>query len=463
VELLKEAGFNTVRTSHNPPAEAFLRACDRMGLLVLDEAFDGWRTQKNPHDYASIFDEWAKRDIQSMVARDRNHPSIIMWSIGNEIIERTKPEAVQTAKLLSGYVKELDTTRPVTSAMTSWNEGWSVFDSLMAAHDICGYNYQLHEAPKDHQRVPSRVIVQTESYPREAFKNWQAVQTQPYVIGDIVWTALDYLGESGIGRWYYPGEPTGEHWERDFFPWHGAYCGDIDLTGWRKPISHYRNLLWNNNEKLYLAVKEPNPANGEIKETLWSVWPTWESWTWPGMDNKPLEVEVYSKYPKVKLYLNNQLIAEKETNISTQFKATIPVNYQAGELKVVGINKDGKTETKVLRTASAPARIQLTADRKVLQANGQDLCYVNVQLQDAAGNPQPNADNTLHFEVEGAGTLIGVDNALLTDTALYQSNTRKAWKGRAMVVIRSARKAGNITLKVKAEGLPESKLIITSK
>lgn len=463
VELLKEAGFNTVRTSHNPPAEAFLRACDRLGLLVLDEAFDGWRTQKNPHDYASIFDVWAKRDIQSMVARDRNHPSIIMWSIGNEIIERTKPEAVQTAKLLSGYVKELDTTRPVTSAMTSWNEGWSVFDSLMAAHDICGYNYQLHEAPKDHQRAPSRVIVQTESYPHEAFKNWQAVQTQPYVIGDIVWTALDYLGESGIGRWYYPGEPTGEHWERDFFPWHGAYCGDIDLTGWRKPISHYRNLLWNNNEKLYLAVKEPNPDNGEMKETLWSVWPTWESWTWPGMDNKPLEVEVYSKYPKVKLYHNNQLIAEKETNLSTQFKATIPVNYQPGELKVVGIDKDGKTETKVLRTASAPARIQLTADRKVLQANGQDLCYVNVQLQDAAGNPQPNADNTLHFEVEGAGTLIGVDNALLTDTTLYQSNTRKAWKGRAMVVIRSARKAGNITLKVKAEGLPESKLIITSK
>lgn len=463
VELLKAAGFNTVRTSHNPPAEAFLRACDRLGLLVIDEAFDGWRTEKNKNDYARFFDTWAKRDIQSMVARDRNHPSIVMWSIGNEIIERTKPEAVQTAKSLSGYVKELDKTRPVTSAMTTWNEGWAVFDSLMAAHDICGYNYQLHEAPKDHERAPNRVIVQTESYPREPFKNWRAVQTQAYVIGDIVWTAQDYLGESGIGRWYYPGEPKGEHWERDFFPWHGAYCGDIDLTGWRKPISHYRNLLWNKTERLYLAVKEPNPDKDSIHETMWSVWPTWESWTWPGSEGKPLEVEVYSNYPTIKLYLNNQLMAEKATNLATEFKATIPVNYQAGELKVVGIDKDGKTETRLLQTAKTTAQIKLTADRKVLQANGQDLSYVTVELTDAAGCLNPNAENTLHFQVEGAGSIIGVDNALLTDTALYQSNARKAWKGRAMIVIRSSHKAGIVRLKVSADGFAGSQLIIAAK
>lgn len=462
VELLKVAGFNTVRTSHNPPSEAFLKACDQLGLLVINEAFDGWRTEKNPHDYAKIFDAWAQRDIQSMVLRDRNHPSIIMWSIGNEIIERTKPEAVETTKLLSGYVKAIDTTRPVTSAMTSWNEGWSVFDPMMAAHDICGYNYQLHESVKDHQRVPNRVILQTESYPREAFKNWNAVQSQDYVIGDIVWTAMDYLGESGIGRWYYPGEPKGEHWERDFFPWHGAYCGDIDLTGWRKPISHYRNMLWNNTEKLYMAVKEPNPDNGEIKETMWSVWPTWDSWTWPGREGKQLEVEIYSKYPLVRLYLNNQLIAEKQTTISEEYKATIPVNYSAGELKVIGYENDIQMETKILNTASKPAEIKLTSDRKVLKANGQDLSFVIVELKDADGIIEPNAENQLSFKVEGPGVIAGVDNARLNDADLYVSNSRKAWKGRAMVVIKSTHKAGNIKLTVSSAGLPDATTTINS-
>jgi len=456
VELLKAAGFNTVRTSHNPPSEAFLNACDQLGLLVIDEAFDGWRTEKNAHDYAKLFDTWAQRDIQSMVLRDRNHPSVVMWSIGNEIIERTKPEAVQTAKLLVGYVKAIDTTRPVTSAMTTWNEGWSVFDPLMAEHDICGYNYQLHESEKDHQRVPSRVILQTESYPREAFKNWNAVQTQPYVIGDIVWTALDYLGESGIGRWYYPGEPKGEHWENDFFPWHGAYCGDVDLLGWRKPISHYRNMLWNDTEKLYLAVKEPNPDNGVIKETLWSVWPTWESWTWPGMLGKPLEVEVYSKYPSVRLYLNGKLIGEKPTTKAQEFKAVFAVPYAEGTLKAVGVDNNKEVESKILKTAGQLSNIRLKAEQKQLKANGQDLAFVIVELTDANGNLQPNAENQLHFKVEGPGVIAGVDNARLNDPDMYVSNTRKAWKGRAMVVIKSTHNAGNIKLTVSCEGLPDA-------
>ncbi|MFT3751633.1 MAG: glycoside hydrolase family 2 TIM barrel-domain containing protein [Paludibacter sp.] len=453
VKLLKSAGFNTVRTSHNPPSEAFLNACDRLGLLVVDEAFDGWRTEKNPYDYASIFDKWAKSDIQSMVLRDRNHPSVIMWSIGNEIIERTEPQAVETAKLLSAYVKEIDATRPVTSAMTTWNQGWSVFDPLMAAHDVCGYNYTLHESEKDHQRVPSRIILQTESYPREAFKNWNAVQTQPYVIGDIVWTALDYLGESGIGRWYYPGEPKGEHWEHDFFPWHGGYCGDVDLLGGRKPISHYRNLLWNNTEKLYLAVKEPNPDGGAIKETMWSVWPTWESWTWPGNEGKLLEVEVYSKYPAVRLYLNDKLIGEKPTAQRQEFKALFLVPYAEGILKAVGVTGTKEVESKILKTAGQASKIRLKAEQKQLKANGQDVSFVIVELTDSNGNLQPNAENQLRFKVEGEGTIAGVDNARLNDPDAYVSNTRKAWKGRAMVVIKSTLNAGTVKLTVESDGL----------
>ncbi len=463
VELLKAAGFNAVRTSHNPPAEAFLDACDRLGLLVIDEAFDGWRTEKNPYDYARIFDKWAKTDIQSMVLRDRNHPSVIMWSIGNEIIERTSPEAVQTARFLASAIKEVDNTRPVTSAMTTWNQGWSVFDSLMAEHDICGYNYTLQESGKDHQRVPSRVIVQTESYPREAFKNWQAVQNQPWVIGDFVWTALDYLGESGIGRWFYPGETKGEHWEADLFPWHGAYCGDIDLTGWRKPISHYRNILWNDTEKLYMAVREPNPANGKIRETMWSVWPTWESWTWPGMEGKPLEVEVYSKYPLVRLYLNNQLIAEKNIGIADEFKAVFPVNYTAGELKVVAFQNDKLMETKILKTASEAFQLRLTPDRKVIRANGQDLSFVTVEVLDKNEILQPNAEIPLQFSITGQGVIAGVDNANLQDTDSYVSTTRNTWKGRAMVVVKNTHKAGKICLKVQASGLKTSEIHMNAK
>jgi beta-galactosidase len=456
VQLLKSAGFNTVRTSHNPPSEAFLNACDRLGIMVIDEAFDGWKASKNPHDYSTLFNDWWQRDMEAMLLRDRNHPSIIMWSIGNEVIERTKPEAVEIAKMLASCAHENDPTRPVTSAMTTWGEGWAVFDSLMAAHDVCGYNYQLHEAPKDHERVPSRVIVQTESYPREAFKNWNAVQTQPYVIGDIVWTALDYLGESGIGRWYYPGEPKGEHWEHDFFPWHGGYCGDVDLLGWRKPISHYRNLLWNNTEKMYMAVKEPNPENGQIKETLWSVWPTWESWTWPGMLGKPLEVEVYSKYPSVRLYLNGKLIGEKPTTKAQEFKAVFAVPYAEGVLKAVGVVENKDVESTVLKTAGEVSKIRLKAEQKQLKANGQDLSFVIVELTDANGYLQPNAENQLSFKVEGAGVIAGVDNARLNDSDIYVSNTRKAWKGRAMVVIKSTHQVGNIKLTVCCGDLPDA-------
>ena len=169
IELLKAAGFNAVRTSHNPPSEAFLDACDKLGLLVIDEAFDGWREAKNKYDYALYFDQWCKRDVEAMVFRDRNHPSIFMWSTGNEILERKKPEAVETAKMLAGTIKKLDPTRPVTSAMTTWDNEWEIFDPLMAAHDVCGYNYQLHRATADHQRVPSRVIVQTESLSARCF------------------------------------------------------------------------------------------------------------------------------------------------------------------------------------------------------------------------------------------------------------------------------------------------------
>lgn len=461
VELLKAGGFNAVRTSHNPPSEAFLDACDRLGLLVMDESFDCWKIGKNSNDYAKYFDLWWKKDLQTMILRDRNHPSIVMWSIGNEIAERGKPEAVETAKMLLQEVKKIDTTRPVTSAVVNFDT-WENLDSLINVHDVAGYNYHLDTASSDHQRVPSRIIVHTESYPKDAFVNWKLVQENNYVIGDFVWTAMDYLGESGIGRYYYSGEVPGQHWENDFFPYHGAYCGDIDLIGWRKPISHYRSMLYNTNEKLYMAVREPAPEPLEIKETWWSVYPTWESWTWPGFEGRDIEVEIYSKYPKVRLYYNNKLLGEQATTQEQQFKATFSVPYASGVLKAVGVENDEEMESTILKTSGDAAMIKLIADRNEMLANGQDLSFITVEITDKDGIMQPNASNRLHFKIEGPGVIAGVDNADLKDLEQYVGNTRKAWKGRALVVIKSNHQAGEIKLLVTSEGLEGKSIIIKS-
>jgi beta-galactosidase len=460
VELLKAAGFNAVRTSHNPPSEAFLDACDRLGLLVMDESFDCWKVGKNKFDYARYFKDWWKRDLEAMVLRDRNHPSIVMWSTGNEIPERGTPDATKTAKMLADEVKTMDTSRPVTSAVVENGKTWDVFDSLMDVHDVAGYNYHLQSAPGDHVRDPSRIIVQTESYPREAFANWNLVQNNSYIIGDFVWTALDYLGESGIGRWYYSGEAPGQHWENELFPWHGAYCGDVDLIGWRKPISHYRSMLYNDTEKLYMAVREPEPKPLEIKETWWSVWPTWESWNWPGFEGKTIQVEVYSKYPKIKLYLNEKLIGEQATTREQQYKATFDVPYIPGIVKAVAVENGREVDTVTLQTSGDAAVIKLTADRTNIAADGQDLSYVAVAITDASGILQPNAANLLQFKIDGPGIIAGVDNADLKDYSLYIGDTRKAWHGRALIVIRSTKDSGDVKLTVTSPGLSQAVLTI---
>ena len=268
VRQMKEAGFNLIRTSHNPTTRAFLDACDSIGMLVIGEVFDGWRTAKTPYDYSTLIDSCYREDIRAMVERDRNHPSIICWSIGNEVIERKDIRVITTARQLKQAVLDYDKTRPVTEALCAWDADWEIYDPHFDVLDIGGYNYMIFKHATDHQRNPKRVMWQTESFPRDAFKNWQLVHDYPYIVGDIVWTGLDYLGESGIGRNYYEGERPGEHWVEGGMPeWHGAYCGDVDITGWRKPISHYREILWNDSDDLYMAVREPDGYHGKINMT----------------------------------------------------------------------------------------------------------------------------------------------------------------------------------------------------
>ena len=448
VQLMKVAGYNAARTSHNPPSEAFLDACDSIGLLVIDELLDGWRTSKTAHDYASLFEEWYKEDVKALICRDRNHPSVICWSVGNEIIERKEREAVATGFQLREQILRWDVSRPITAALAAWDRDWEIYDPLAASQDIVGYNYMIQKAESDHQRLPERVMWQTESYPRDAFRNWQTTQNHSYVVGDFVWTSIDYLGESGIGRYWYEGDVAGESWERPLWPWHAAYCGDIDLTGYLKPIGHYRSILWNPNQKeqMYLAVYEPDGWKGQIKTGQWSTWPTQESWTWPGWEGKDIDVVVYTRQPEVKLYLNGKLIDTKSVNEGTQFKAEFRMPYQPGELKAVA----GSHE-QIIRTASKPHHIVLNADRTKIDPEG--LCFVDVWIADKDGNICTTANNELTFTVKGDGELAGAGNADITDTDSYADSSHKAWHGHALAVIRANGNPKKITMTVKAKGL----------
>ena len=458
VRQMKEAGFNLIRTSHNPTTRAFLDACDSLGMLVIDEAFDGWRSAKNPYDYSTLIDSCYQQDIYAMVQRDRNHPSVICWSIGNEVIERKDIRVITTARKLKQAIRDMDHTRPITEALCAWDSDWEIYDPHAEVLDVVGYNYMIHKHESDHQRDPERVMWQTESYPRDAFKNWTLVNDYPYIVGDIVWTGLDYLGESGIGRYYYKGEREGEHYISGGQPeWHGAYCGDVDITGWRKPISHYREILWKNTDDLYMAVKEPEGYHGTIKETQWSVWPTWESWNWPGWEGKPVEVEVYTKAPEVSLYLNDKLIGKKTVDRTTAFKAVFTVPYEAGTLRA---ETAGKHVT--LSTAGKPARLLLNADRPTLKADGQDLAFITLEVVDSDGRVCPDAAIPCEVSISGQGSLLAAASADMKDREPATSPKVTTWKGRALLVVRSTAKRGKAQICVKSS-LPAARLSISSK
>ncbi len=244
VALMKANGFNAIRCSHNPPSPAFLDACDRLGMLVIDEAFDMWEVGKNPQDYHRFFDDWWQRDIQSMVLRDRNHPSVILWSIGNEISERGDTSGVRIAKQLTDEIHRLDPTRLTTAAICEfWDHPGRPWEQTAPAFTylgVGGYNYQWGHYEPDHEKFPQRIMVGTESVPKDAFDNWQQVKKHSWVIGDFVWTGMDYLGETGIGHAITDSQKNMlMEW-----PWFNAFCGDIDLVGNKKPQSYYRDVLW---------------------------------------------------------------------------------------------------------------------------------------------------------------------------------------------------------------------------
>ncbi len=312
VELLKASGFNAIRCAHNPPSPAFLDACDRLGMLVIDEAFDMWETGKNPYDYHLWFTDWWQKDVESMVLRDRNHPCVILWSTGNEIPERGNARGAELSAMIGGFIRKLDPTRPVTSAVNGLHPDK---DPYFATLDVAGYNYaaggdhnrkSVYE--EDHARVPQRIIYCAESYPLEAFGSWMGVLDHPWVVGDFVWTAFDYIGEASIG-W------LGYWMNNSFFPWNLAFCGDIDICGWKRPQSYYRDALWKENQ-LSLFVRPPKPSFVENPARQdWSKW-HWHdavaSWNWEGHEGQPLEVTAYSSCPETELFLNGKSLGREK-------------------------------------------------------------------------------------------------------------------------------------------------------
>lgn len=468
VEMLKAAGFNAIRCAHNPPAPAMLDACDRLGMLVIDETFDCWRMGKNPNDYHLVFDDWWQRDTEAMVRRDRNHPAIIMWSIGNEVGERTgASDGYALCRQQADFVRSLDNTRPITSAVPNLFEEmvtpadlsmdqlirllnvppadpdrWgNVTREFFEPLDVGGYNYLWKRYESDGKTFPDRVICGTETWPHEAYDTWDATLRLPNVIGDFVWTAIDYLGESGIGQVAY-GEMKQLFAD---YPYHVANCGDFDICGFKRPQSYFRDILWGVRTAPYIGVLDPQHFDSDIRFGPWAWEPVNDSWDFPGCEGRATRVDVYSADDEVELFINGVSVGRKTTQKN---KASFDVTYTPGTIEAVGVS--GKT---ALRTASAPAALRLTADRETLKAEFGDLAYITVEVVDENGLVVKHADHTVLFEIVGAGELIAVGTANPVSEEIYVGGQRRAFSGRLMAVVRSSGEAGEITLKASAVGL----------
>ena len=357
---MKENGYNAIRCSHNPPSTAFLEACDELGVLVIDEFTDMWDSYKNPDDYSRLFAEQWEHDLTAMIKRDQNHPSIILWSIGNEIPKQSVSEGVAIGKMLVAKVKELDSTRPTTEAIPNFliHGGWEKSGPYFEILDVAGYNYMETAYESDHEKYPERIIFGSESYPHQSYEYWKAVEELPYVIGDFVWTGMDYIGEVAIGEAKYVKEknsrslqgmngiPEGTDPTRIFdymstlpskWPSYISWCGDLDLIGEKKPQGLYRDVLWDDS-LIEVNVHESVPSDVFEELSSWG-WPReWPSWTWKGSEGVPLEVRVFTKFPKVKLELNGKTIAQKTLSSDDKYTAVFVVPYQPGELTAIAFD-----------------------------------------------------------------------------------------------------------------------------
>lgn len=467
VALMKAAGYNAIRSAHNPASQATLDAADELGMLVIDEAFDSWNKSKRAQDHSRFFAEDWPQDIESLVVSGRNHPSVLFWSIGNEIPEDGTPEGVETGRKLAERVRSLDPTRPVTQGI---NADPPKSTNQAAILDVVGYNYHAHIFAEEHERLPGLTMYTAESTPKNLFSHWRAVESMPWVIGDFVWTAVDYLGESGIGWMGYS-----QDWQKlGPYPWHLAYCGEIDATGRMRPAAYYRQVVWKTGTTPISAfVRQPKGTEDLPDRHLypivpphldWSLDDVHPSWTWPGQEGRHQEVLVYSELPEVELFLNGKSLGRRPVGVDSEYQAVYQVPYAPGRLLAVGYRDGREAGRWELRTAGAPAVAVVTADRSQLTANGEDLVYVAVELHDADGTPiyARNDDRQIRVRVSGAGTLAGIGNGNPVDVSSFQSGERKTFHGRVVAVVRAGTQVGPIVVEIDTEGLPSRQVRLHS-
>ncbi len=507
VELLKAAGFNAIRSAHNPMSRAMLDACDRLGILVMEEAFDMWARPKSGDDYARNFATWWEADIEAMVRNAENHPSVIFYSIGNEIPDGSTDKGLQIGRALAEKVRRLDDSRFVTQSVTGILVGGpELFADLMASMsapavdeetgvntvaatlgdimldlmrspvvdhktreafatlDVAGYNYMASRYAIDAETHPDRVVVGTETHPAAIATAWPQVLALPSVIGDFVWTGWDYLGEAGIGMSDHrergpDASPGGFHAE---FPWLTAWCGDIDITGHRRPQSYFREIVFGLRTDPYIAVLRPeHDRRPNAHHSPWSWNDVVSSWSWVGHQGQVVLVEVYAGANEVELLLDGRSLGRQPAGVDHGFRATFEVPYGSGEL--VAVSWDGGTEVgrSSLRSADGSVRLQVVADRTEIVADHHDLSFVELTLVDGAGIVLSGVDRYVEVAVDGPGTLQGIASANpSTDEALVASGCT-TFDGRAVAVIRPTG-PGTIVVSVIAEGCATQQIEIAA-
>jgi len=469
LEILKAMGCNAIRTSHNPPAPELLDLCDRMGFIVMDEAFDMWKKKKTEYDYAMDFDSWYRRDLEDMILRDRNHPSVFIWSIGNEVIEqwdREDTSAILLTKELVGIVKRLDTTRPVTSGCNN-TEPWNpLFRS--GALDLIGFNYSHQKFHRFLEDFPGQKFIASETVsawatrgtynmPSDSVMNWPFHWDRPFVYGnpDFTCSAYDnchapwgttheetwrivkkYDFISGMFIWSgfdYLGEPAPYFW-----PARSSYFGIIDLAGFPKDVYYMYQSEWTEKPMLYI----------------------FPHWNWKQGDT--VDVWAYTNLKTVELFLNGVSLGEKRKG-EEDFHLMWRIPFVPGALRAVAQDEKNTTLVREIKTAGPPAKIELSPDRAVIKADGFDLSFITVKVTDAEGNVVPHADQTLYFDIQGPGKIVGVDNGYQASHEPFKANHRKAYHGLCLVVVQSAEVPGEIVLVAKAEGLESASVKIQCK
>ena len=483
VELMKANGYNAIRSSHNPLSESFLNACDGLGVLVITEFTDMWENYKNKNDYHRFFNDYWESDLTNMILRGRNHPSIIMWSIGNEIPKKRIADGVRIGEKLAAKVKELDDTRAVTEGVPNFliHGGWKNAKNYFETVDVAGYNYMEAAYESDHEQFPDRVIYASESYPKEAYNYWAAAEKFPYVIGDFVWTAMDYIGEVSVGSSTYKkpedidkrsfqamdGIPEGINPDLVFdmmakmssttWPAYLSWCGDLDLMGDKKPQGLYRDVLWGRS-RLEVNVHEPIPE-GLVEDISPWGWPReLPVWDWKGCEGKPLQVRVFTKSPQIKLQLNGKTIGEKSISADDQYIAVFEVPYQPGEITAIALKEGKEIARKTLSTPTEAVAIKLTADRDVIKVNRNDLSFVKIEVVDKDGQVILMDPVKIKIDVSGNGELIGSGNANPSDMACVNNIEMNTFRGKAQAIIRPFEKKGEISISVSSDGLKSGEL-----